>query len=285
MKQLIFIRPFSGMFLLFNIAWLLPMHTTAQQPSADSATISLHVKPVTTAQVTNIYPGQWATIAGSFKKMRNFLGVASQPITNYTWSVPAGVTSIMIECWGGGEAARDAEGAAGGSYYMAVVPIAAGTTLQIAVGDGGRGDGDVNGRLGRASTVSWVQSATSFFVTASGGSAGTNIGSDQLPAGSYCFGVLGSRGQPADLFFNRKTQFTNTVQVYGGTGGGSFGFPFSGGAGHNYNFIETLNTLDVYSNAAHGAVPGGGAGGGMGTYSAQTNQYSHGGAGMVLVRW
>lgn len=284
MNKSFFTLRFTGIVLLFSIAWLQPVQAIAQQPSADSATISRHAMP--SAQIVNIHSGQWAGIAGSFKKIRNFLGVAGQPITNYTWVVPAGVSTIMIECWGGGEAARSAEGGAGGNYYMVVVPIAAGTTLQIAVGDGGRGDGDVNGRLGRGSTVSWMQSASSFFVTAFGGNASTTVGSDQLPSGSYRYGVLGSRGQPADYFFNRKSQFTNTVQVYGGTGGGSFGFPFNGGAGHNYNFIEILNTLDVYSNAAHGAVPGGGAGGGMGgTYSVETNQYSHGGAGMVLVRW
>ncbi len=254
-----------------------------QQP--DTATVSVQQSSASVAHATDLHPAQWASIAGSFKKFRNFLGVAAQPITNYSWTVPAGVTKIMIECWGGGAAALIEEGGAGGSYYMVVVPVASGTTLQIAVGDGGRGDASFNARDGNNTTVSWVQSSSNYFVIASGGTTGDFPGNDQLPGGGYRFFVLGGRGQAGDLFFNRKSQVTNTVQVYGGTGGGSFGFPFNGGAGHNYSFIEIINTLDVYSSAAPGAVPGGGAGGGMGNFSAQTGQYSHGGAGMVIIRW
>ena len=112
-----------------------------------------------------------------------------------SWTVPAGVTSIEIECWGGGGAgggvnvtANIDQGAAGGGgkggmYTLTTLAVTPGSTLTISVGAGGTGTTGA-GNSGGASWVSttanqpWTGNTGAW---ASGGNGGggatTNIGS------------------------------------------------------------------------------------------------------------
>ena len=64
-----------------------------------------------------------------------------------TWTCPAGVTSVQVECWGGGGAGGGvanvkyilAGGGAGGNYQVATVQVVPGTVYNIVVGAGGVG--------------------------------------------------------------------------------------------------------------------------------------------------
>src|SRR5665647_16017 len=73
-----------------------------------------------------------------------------------TFTVPAGVTSVTIECWGGGGAGGGVKsngnyggaGGAGGAYASKVITVTPGSTYTVNVGQGGNGgknDGPAGG--------------------------------------------------------------------------------------------------------------------------------------------
>src|SRR3954468_12288300 len=64
------------------------------------------------------------------------------------WVVPAGVTTVTVECWGagggGGGAQTNANGSAaggggGGAYSMQVITVSGGQSYTVTVGAGGNG--------------------------------------------------------------------------------------------------------------------------------------------------
>jgi hypothetical protein len=229
-------------------------------------------------------PQYWELIAGSFGYFRNFLGVDLQPITNYSWTVPAGVTSILVELWGGGSGNKDFSGGQGGGYTLALLPVSPGMVLEIAVGGGGRGDLPSTDRNGQTTTLSALIEGVTRFVNARGGGTGST-GTISWQTGAYGYTLPGLPGTAVDAYFSRKSLFTNTRVYHCGDGGGVIGYPWSGGAGSSYIFPENSSTLDRFSNGSSGAIPGGGAGGQSNSNLATVNHVNHGGAGMVLIRW
>ena len=68
----------------------------------------------------------------------------------YTFTVPAGVTAVLVEAWGAGggggwppinnlQFAFNGGGGGGGAYVRAVIPVSPGDTYNIVVGEGGLG--------------------------------------------------------------------------------------------------------------------------------------------------
>src|SRR6202044_2587241 len=64
----------------------------------------------------------------------------------FTWTPPAGVTSITIQAWGGGgggggtsaaDAARGSGGGGGGGFSQGTMAVTFGTTYTVVVGIGG----------------------------------------------------------------------------------------------------------------------------------------------------
>jgi len=171
--------------------------------------------------------------------------------TNGTFTVPANVTSLKVEAWGGGGAgggvngntARSGGGGGGGAYMLAPsVVVTPSENLTVAVGAGGTGkyssdaggNGSGDGNNGAASTLSRGASA---LVTAAGGTGGKEGRSGQTngPAGTGGTGTYnGGAGGVG----------TGTTPTFSGGGGGGAG---SGSAG----------------TAANGAT---GGSGGTGTY-------------------
>jgi hypothetical protein len=95
--------------------------------------------------------------------VREFLGAGS-----YTWTAPAGATAVLVELWGaggGGTAAdrrplrifqggRGGYGGGSGAYVRTVVPVVAGQTYTVRVGQGGAGStGPGNGQPGEATQL------------------------------------------------------------------------------------------------------------------------------------
>jgi hypothetical protein len=121
---------------------------------------------------------------------------------NGTFNVPAGVTSVTVEAWGGGGAGggtnnqnnRGGGGGAGGSYTKnTTVSVTPGATITVSIGAGGVGVSNANGGVGGTSTF-----ASTIPVTAIGGNGGS-VG--------------------------------NTTNNYGTGAGSTTGVTFNGGAG------------------------------------------------------
>ena len=179
---------------------------------------------------------------------------------NQTFVVPAGVTSLTAKLWGaGGASANGSDGGAGG-YVTSTIPVTAGETLNITVGQGGTlgpattfgggGGGDTtypqHGNAGgglsgifRGTAMNASQPSNALVIAGAGGSGG------------YSAAGGAGGGETAQDGFGSATHSGNGgTQVAGGDGGsatngtGAAGTQFQGGS-----FLSGLH-------------PGGGGGGG-----------------------
>jgi len=193
----------------------------------------------------------------------------------YTFTVPACVTSIDVECWGaggggGGNNSQDngAPGGGGGAYSKKTIAVTAGQTYTVFVGTGGSGGiqsstSTANGGTGGDSWFSpgAVGAAT---VLAKGGVGGVGAFNGQLQAG-------GAGGSSASGI--------GTVKYSGGDGGqgnGTGGWNFGGGGGSSagrgsvgnngkYGYGNSTSGNGAFNSLpAGGAAPGGGVSGGYG---------------------
>jgi len=199
------------------------------------------------------------------------------------WVVPAGVTQIKVEVWGGGGGgggafAGNGGGGGGGAYNTNVLNVSAGQSYTITIGTGGG-----SGANGNSSTVSGPGGT----VTANGGSAGggglfSNGGGGAGGTGGTFAGGAGG------------TSSGNGAGGGGGAGNNGAGAPGgnavtgSGGAG-NPNVAPyiggnggTYRTTNGTGNP--GSVPGGGGGGGKNS-NLSTSNGGAGGAGQVVITY
>jgi hypothetical protein len=177
----------------------------------------------------------------------------NSPSTTYTWTAPAGVTSVLVECWGSGGKGGNAVdvyssqlnqyswvsggGGGGGAYAKrtsyAVTP---GNSYQIVVGSGGG------------------TSASLFGGSVCAADYGSNGQDGYTNAGAFYTGSGGTAGQASNSSGVPTTSGSN-----GATGGNPYGG--SGGAGANGGAGAGATNL-CSSPAPSGNAPGGGAAGG-----------------------
>jgi hypothetical protein len=160
--------------------------------------------------------------------MQEFTNPSDLPVALYSWQVPAGVTHVMVEAWGGGGGSGSqpgsfTNGGGGGSYSRGVISVTPGAFYSIFVGGGGSQGSDGG--------ESSVQGGGQKLIFAQGGISGD---------GGNCFGGSG------------------TIIRCGAWGGGS-----AGGVAFGANFCpgpdaETTgrgaNALDPLSHAFAGYV-------------------------------
>jgi hypothetical protein len=84
---------------------------------------------------------------------------------NGSWTVPAGVTEVMIEVWGGGSAGTTFCGGTSGGYARTVQPVTPGTALNYIVGKGSYGAASTTQDAG----FSQVTIPSAGYITAYGG--------------------------------------------------------------------------------------------------------------------
>lgn len=229
--------------------------------------------------------------------------VPSQTVTTYTsgsgtWTCPAGVTSVYVECWGGGgcggfvmQAASDdtltsAGGGGAGAYAAGTVSVTPGNSYAYAVGAGGLktwyNSGEGNGGSstfnstsivavgGTRGPVTYVSYSNTYTNGAAGGLAASCTGTVKYSGGN------GNKGY---------TIFTGGyTHLYSGAGGGCAG---STGAGGNAP-TPAGNGLDQAVGGTGTAVGGGSGANGShcitainpGPWNAEgTNGSGYGGAG------
>jgi hypothetical protein len=161
----------------------------------------------------------------------------------YTWTVPNGVSRLIIAEWGGGNSGgvwgSDDVGGTAGSFTLGFLSVNSGQSVTIVVGAGG-----VNKGGGSASSVS----NNSITVTAPGGGGGAASGTDVL------------------VSFNGG---------FGGSNSVNMGYDVGGGAPSIMGYYPNEVSTGGYINAAttvtpspgFGSLPGGGSGGGTGSSS------------------
>lgn len=190
-----------------------------------------------------------------------------------TFAVPAGVTSITVKCWGGGEGgsygtedAFGGQGGYGGGFAQAVIAVTPEAEYDVIVGAGG----DPLGTL---------QGGDSYF----------DDGSEVLAAGGNAFGGTSQVGDVTNAGGSGGAS-TDSDPWDGGGGGGGGGDEGTGGnaVGASAGFGGDFGGGDGGNGGSAGAgsagsAPGGGGGGGSGSGGSWAGEV--GGDGRVLIEW
>jgi hypothetical protein len=164
---------------------------------------------------------------------QEFLGAGS-----YSWTAPAGVTTLTVEFWGAGGGgtqritpnARSGNGGGSGAFVRSVVKVVRGQTYYINVGAGGAGDsGSGVGSPGEATQI--TDSSGTVLMSAGGGSGGSK---------NPDTGGAGGIPDPTAGVQRNGKQGGKSNGIGGNLGGaailGSVGLPYfmDGGAGAGY---------------------------------------------------
>lgn len=202
-------------------------------------------------------------------------------IGSSTWPIPAGVTKIRVEVWGGGGGSSPNGSGGGGGYCTAVFNVSGGSLI-YSVGSGGTG-----GSPGTAGTISSASYGVNF-INASGGQGDNNAVTFALAlgggfSGNSASGFFGIRGQ--DGAIQKITGFQTNSTTYrvvfnGGRGGDAGNSMNTGGSGGVGIYDGVTGTNIKFNDPVDGSMPGGGGGSnGNNGGGALTN----GGQGMVRV--
>ena len=209
-----------------------------------------------------------------------------------SWVCPTGVTSVTVECWGGGGGGGGVSGVtgaasgggAGGSYTkMTGVSVTPGSSYNCVVGAGGASGANTgtNGGTGASSTFNTTT------VVAVGGLGG--IGATTVTGATG--GVGTTTGNTAGTNYAGGTGATGVSASYGGGGGAAAGNAAVGGNGSGSTPGAgggagggTGGTGVTSANGTAGSTPGGGGGG---TRANNTNgrKGGTGGVGQIILTY
>lgn len=208
--------------------------------------------------------------------------------TNGAFTVPAGVTSLAVQAWGGGGAGggangagllfgRGAAGGGGGAYASAPISITPGTVLNVVVAGQTAGTSAANGSAGGNSTITGFETV----VLAAGGSGGAANISDGTPVGGIGGTIVASAG---------TTRFAG-LNGANGNSWSLLGILLSsgaGGAGANSGGVGGAAVSSIiFGNAPGnaGSAPGGAGSGAINTALGAPQTGGAGGAGKVTLSY
>lgn len=220
----------------------------------------------------------------------NFVTLRS--LTTATWTVPAGVTKILVEVWGAGGGGCVLAGGGAGGYVKAHFNVNPGDVINYSTGDGGAGAVSASATSGSISvcivgavnlTAGGGQGA--LFLTAANGQGG--LGGSYSVSGSYAnyIGLSGGSGKSQERSYYQFNATTYYESGKAGRGGDAPNNPDSGGAGQTYLYNTTGAALVFRNgNPSVGLVPGGG--GASGVQYGTTNIGGGSGAdGIIIVHY
>ena len=198
---------------------------------------------------------------------QNFIYTGAQQ----TWVVPAGITTVQMECWGAGTSA----GGAKGGYAKGTISVTEGSTLYIYIGgtNGYNGGGADNGGGcgGGATDIRRGGTALSNRIIVAGGAGAYegghggglegSVGNSSAGGGSG--GGGGSQGYGYMLGFGEPGIVDDDPEYigFGGGGGGGYYGGYSGGAGYDAgghggggsSYIDGLTSASTTSGVNTGA--------------------------------
>ena len=219
-------------------------------------------------------------------------------VYNYTSSgalqpfvVPADVTKIKVEIWGGGgygtfifigglETAG--AGGGGGGYITGYFDVTVATIVNVVVGGGGNISNGENSRIEIGSPATKI-------LTANGGSRGVwnaaftrfevGVGGGFTATGTTNYiGMPGESGYPLTSVYEQRTSTEFIQKLIHGNGGNAGNTNYTGGRGGIVINNATTPGLLQRTNGTNGAVPGGG-----GASVGPSMGGATGGNGMVII--
>ena len=199
--------------------------------------------------------------------------------SNDSYTIPKGITSIIIETWGAGGAgggstnagpfgARGGAGGGGGAYASSTLEVTPGQILQISIGEGGVGAAGENGTNGTPSYVGPDTNPANALVRAAAGSGGRANTAGGSVGGGAGGSVAGSIGDIRIAGEDGEGLGNCFASCSGAGGAGALGG--AGGAALCGAYVTGIGNP--------GTRPGGGGGGGR---TSQYNGTRPGGGGAV----
>ncbi len=200
-----------------------------------------------------------------------------------TWTVPAGVTSVTVEVWGGGGRGGSVGGGlttgaggggGGGAYSRSVLTVTPGATYTVVVGAGSTGAGPGgDSYFGSATTVmaKGGNSSTSA-AGATGGAAASGFGDVRFSGGNGADGSGTSYGGGGGSSAGTAANGNNATTSTGATA------PTGGGDGGNGRTTSS-------GGGSSGSAPGGGGGGALKTSPGLGQTGGPGAAGRVVITY
>jgi hypothetical protein len=236
----------------------------------------------------------WANPA-NLTDFKNFYSIQNANTSEYatTWTVPTGVTKILVEVWGGGAGGNKSGLGGGGSggdaggFSRGILPVVPGQIANIILGGGGIGLGPLfnSGNSGESGHFSNLI-VNSNEIQAKGGCFGC---SNASIGDNFCSGCLSSYstdGQPGIDHSDRFEQISTTDFIrnknFGDGGSAAYTFYNTAGLGERSYINLTSNVLSIISYSTNGQVPSGG-GGGCSYASPGLYACGNGGAGMIII--
>lgn len=219
---------------------------------------------------------------GDLTQYNNFVTFTSG--TSATWIVPAGVTKIYAEAWGGGGGGTGTGGGGGGGYVAGIFTVTPAASVTYTVGTGGAA-GSPNAADGTASSVTY--SGNSISALGGAGSNFTTFGNVALGGsfsgtnGTAFTGQVGEAGGTNSFGYNQSNATTFLESQTGGKGGDGGNTKNTGGKGSFQirNASTLVQSYTLYDSP--GRVPGGGGGGNI-TWGGVIQS---GGQGMVTIHY
>ena len=204
-------------------------------------------------------PGMtWGSTAG-YKKCVVFVTAGSG-----IWSVPAGVTDVMVELWGGGSGGSAFRGGPSGGYARSVLTVAPGDNISYTVGSGGS-SGSTTSTGGSNSTISF--SGGSLAANAGGaivaGGPGT-VGSGTSSGLDNAFFMPGSFGTANFFSYGQRTSVIYVEVRQYGSGGIAPGMLNTSVQPGDLHTFEN-GSLVTSQFASHAKTPGSGGSAGSGS--------------------
>ena len=186
-----------------------------------------------------------------------------------TFSVPSGVTSILVEAWGagGGSMGQDntAAGGAGGAYSSSTLPVTPSSTVYLSVGTGGLGS-QTSGAPGQGSWVNTVSnsipSSVNTGIFAVGGLGAPFASPNNSTQTALCIGQTVNIGGQGGTVSDSGGGASGSKYGPGGAGDSSRNGGSAVGAGGGGAGASSTSGSDGTSN-----IEGGGGGGGSFNYS------------------
>lgn len=227
-----------------------------------------------------------------FRNLATFITPGSS-----TWTVPAGVTRIWVEAWGGGAGGNYYGSGAGGGYISGILTVIPGTSVSYTVGTAGLA-GTTSSTAGGNSQIGYSTTT----LTANGG-APSNLatltgvmtpgaGGSFTVSGAGFNSFIGFQGKPGTTLLPTSYQYNATTFIescIGGDGGDAANTEKTGGKGGSFLYNTTTgNALRLILPTA-GLAPGGGGGSGfisiVTLVSVGNNPGTNGGQGRVIIHY
>ena len=230
---------------------------------------------------------QWNNGAQADNGYKNFIGFYGFFDSVENWTIPNGVTRILVEAWGGGGGGSFGGGGGGGGYVRSQFTVNPGTVLNITIGSAGAGSANGSTEAGRPGGNTIVRvpdnNGTTWYAVATGGTgaynnpnlsfiSSHNVGgsfyvTNQYPIGvgvtiyPYFMGEVGEVGYPNYYTYTQVSTGVFIQEATGGKGGDAGSSNKTGGAGSR-KFNDNTSTLSS-RYAGSGGSFGGGGGSGM----------------------